>query len=76
MFPQVIPYFYKIPMGKRSGEDVSALEGELKEKLAKLNEASQYLPVRLKAKNTCIITFFWLQNQIILKICASIDTLN
>ena len=45
MFPQVIPYFYKIPMGKRGGEDVSALEGELKEKLANLNEASQCLPL-------------------------------
>ncbi|XP_056465346.1 glutathione S-transferase omega-1-like [Gadus chalcogrammus] len=37
-YSKVVPYFYKIPMGKRSGEDVSALEGELKEKLAKLNE--------------------------------------
>lgn len=32
------PYFYKIPMGRRNGEDVSGLEAELKEKLAKLNE--------------------------------------
>ncbi|XP_029304971.1 glutathione S-transferase omega-1-like [Cottoperca gobio] len=37
-FSKVIPYFYKIPMGRKKGEDVSALEGELKEKFGKLNE--------------------------------------
>ncbi|KAM4607662.1 glutathione S-transferase omega-1-like [Polymixia lowei] len=37
-FSKITPYFYKIPMGRRNGEDVSTLEGELKEKLAKLNE--------------------------------------
>lgn len=37
-FSKVVPYFYKIPMGRKNGEDVSALEGELKEKFAKLNE--------------------------------------
>ncbi|XP_013764851.1 glutathione S-transferase omega-1-like [Pundamilia nyererei] len=37
-FSKVIPYFYKIPMDKKKGEDVSGLEAELKEKFAKLNE--------------------------------------
>ncbi|KAL7383694.1 hypothetical protein ABVT39_016125 [Epinephelus coioides] len=37
-FSKVTPYFYKIPMGRRNGDDVSALEAELKEKFAKLNE--------------------------------------
>ncbi|XP_075997848.1 glutathione S-transferase omega-1-like [Genypterus blacodes] len=37
-FSKVTPYFYKIPMGRRNGEDVSGLEAELKVKLAKLNE--------------------------------------
>ncbi|XP_030603853.1 glutathione S-transferase omega-1-like isoform X1 [Archocentrus centrarchus] len=37
-FSKVIPYFYKIPTGRKNGEDVSGLEAELKEKLAKLNE--------------------------------------
>ncbi|XP_026210813.1 glutathione S-transferase omega-1 [Anabas testudineus] len=37
-FSKVIPYFYKIPAGKNSGEDVSALEVELKEKFGKLNQ--------------------------------------
>ena len=37
---QVTPYFYKIPMGKKNGEDVSGLEAELKEKLSKLNEVN------------------------------------
>ncbi|KAG5266514.1 hypothetical protein AALO_G00232950 [Alosa alosa] len=37
-FSKVTPYFYKIPMGKKNGEDVSSLEAELKEKLSKLNE--------------------------------------
>ncbi|XP_031434929.1 glutathione S-transferase omega-1 [Clupea harengus] len=37
-FSKVTPYFYKIPMGKKNGEDVSGLEAELKEKLSKLNE--------------------------------------
>lgn len=35
---QIVPYFYKIPMGRRNGDDVSGLEAELKGKLAKLNE--------------------------------------
>ncbi|KAJ8402752.1 hypothetical protein AAFF_G00364240 [Aldrovandia affinis] len=37
-FSKVTPYFYKIPMGRRSGEDISKLEEELKEKLNQLNE--------------------------------------
>lgn len=37
-FSKITPYFYKIPMGRRKGEDVSGLEAELKEKLSKLNE--------------------------------------
>ncbi|KAJ3609887.1 hypothetical protein NHX12_021981 [Muraenolepis orangiensis] len=37
-FSKVTPYFYKIPMGRRNGDDVSALEGELKEKLSKSNQ--------------------------------------
>lgn len=37
-FSKVTPYFYKIPMGRRNGDDVSALEGELQGKFAKLNE--------------------------------------
>ncbi|KAF4105783.1 glutathione S-transferase omega-1-like isoform X1 [Onychostoma macrolepis] len=37
-FSKVIPYFYKIPVGKTKGEDVSALEAELKEKLVQFNE--------------------------------------
>ncbi|XP_016313367.1 glutathione S-transferase omega-1-like [Sinocyclocheilus anshuiensis] len=37
-FSKVTPYFYKIPVGKTKGEDVSALEAELKEKLAQFNE--------------------------------------
>ncbi|XP_051504632.1 glutathione S-transferase omega-1 [Myxocyprinus asiaticus] len=37
-FSKVTPFFYKIPMGRKNGEDVSALETELKDKLSKLNE--------------------------------------
>ncbi|XP_070771912.1 glutathione S-transferase omega-1-like [Enoplosus armatus] len=37
-FSKVTPYFYKIPTGRKNGEDVSGLEAELKEKFAKLNE--------------------------------------
>ncbi|XP_006784058.1 glutathione S-transferase omega-1-like, partial [Neolamprologus brichardi] len=37
-FSKVIPYFYKIPTGRKNGEDVSGLEADLKEKFAKLNE--------------------------------------
>ncbi|XP_026992135.2 glutathione S-transferase omega-1-like [Tachysurus fulvidraco] len=37
-YSKVIPLFYKIPMGKNKGEDVSAIEAELKEKLSKLNK--------------------------------------
>uniref|UniRef100_A0A669D4J2 Glutathione S-transferase omega n=1 Tax=Oreochromis niloticus TaxID=8128 RepID=A0A669D4J2_ORENI len=36
-FSKVIPYFYKIPTGRKNGEDVSGLEADLKEKFAKLN---------------------------------------
>lgn len=35
---QIVPYFYKIAMGRKNGDDVSGLETELKEKLTKLNE--------------------------------------
>ena len=35
-----MPYFYKIPTGRKNGEDVSGLEAELKEKFTKLNEVS------------------------------------
>ncbi|KAG9337966.1 hypothetical protein JZ751_027303 [Albula glossodonta] len=38
-FSKIVPYFYKIPTGRRNGEDTSKLEEELKEKLVKLNEA-------------------------------------
>ncbi|XP_070818811.1 glutathione S-transferase omega-1-like [Chaetodon trifascialis] len=37
-FSKIIPYFYKIPMGRTRGQDVSGLEGELKQKFAKFNE--------------------------------------
>ncbi|XP_003964006.1 glutathione S-transferase omega-1 isoform X1 [Takifugu rubripes] len=37
-FSKIVPYFYKIVMGKKNGDDVSGLETELKEKLTKLNE--------------------------------------
>ena len=37
---QVITCFYKIPMGRNKGEDVTALEDELKDKFVKLNEVS------------------------------------
>lgn len=37
-FSKVTPYFYKIPMGRKNGDDVSGLEAELKEKFVKLNE--------------------------------------
>ncbi|MCI4376309.1 hypothetical protein PGIGA_G00187130 [Pangasianodon gigas] len=37
-YSKVIPLFYKIPMTRNKGEDVSALEAELKEKLSKLNK--------------------------------------
>nr|XP_040034422.1 glutathione S-transferase omega-1-like [Gasterosteus aculeatus aculeatus] len=37
-FSKVIPYFYKIPMLKKKGEDVSGLEAELKEKFSKLDK--------------------------------------
>ncbi|CAK6953126.1 glutathione S-transferase omega-1-like [Scomber scombrus] len=37
-FSKVTPYFYKIPTGRKNGEDVSGLEAELKEKFTKLNE--------------------------------------
>ncbi|TRY99574.1 hypothetical protein DNTS_032884 [Danionella cerebrum] len=38
-YSKVIPYFYKISMGKKRGEDVSTAEAEFKEKLVPLNEA-------------------------------------
>ncbi|XP_030627047.1 glutathione S-transferase omega-1 [Chanos chanos] len=37
-YSKVVPFFYKIPVAKRNGEDVTALEGELREKLSKFNE--------------------------------------
>ncbi|XP_072533096.1 glutathione S-transferase omega-1-like [Salminus brasiliensis] len=37
-YSKIIPLFYKIPGSKHKGEDVSALETELKEKLSKLNK--------------------------------------
>lgn len=37
-FSKITPYFYKIPMGKKNGDDVSGLVAELKEKFTKLNE--------------------------------------
>lgn len=40
-FSKVTPYFYKIPMGRKNGDNVSVLEGELKQKFAKLNEDLQ-----------------------------------
>uniref|UniRef100_A0A3B4FCV3 Glutathione S-transferase omega n=1 Tax=Pundamilia nyererei TaxID=303518 RepID=A0A3B4FCV3_9CICH len=71
-FSKVIPYFYKIPMDKKKGEDVSGLEAELKEKFAKLNEvghtfeasvtlAEYLLPVQiylyLTGSTLCLIRF-------------------
>lgn len=37
-FSKVTPYFYKIPTGRKNGEDVSALVEELKDKFAQLNK--------------------------------------
>uniref|UniRef100_A0A667Y862 Glutathione S-transferase omega n=1 Tax=Myripristis murdjan TaxID=586833 RepID=A0A667Y862_9TELE len=37
-FSKITPYFYKIPTGKRNGEDVSGLVAELKQKFSNLNE--------------------------------------
>ncbi|XP_060782086.1 glutathione S-transferase omega-1-like [Neoarius graeffei] len=37
-YSKIIPLFYKIPMTRVKGEDVSALEEELKEKFSKLNK--------------------------------------
>ncbi|XP_056147771.1 glutathione S-transferase omega-1-like [Lampris incognitus] len=37
-FSKITPYFYKIPLGRKNGENVLGLEGELREKLTKLNE--------------------------------------
>ncbi|XP_023696520.2 glutathione S-transferase omega-1-like [Paramormyrops kingsleyae] len=37
-FSKVVPFFYKIPIGKSKGEDTSAEEEELKGKFIKLNE--------------------------------------
>ncbi|XDV50310.1 hypothetical protein PO909_019384 [Leuciscus waleckii] len=39
LYSKVIPYFYKISMGKKRGEDVAAFEVEFTEKLSLLNEA-------------------------------------
>ncbi|XP_064418935.1 glutathione S-transferase omega-1 [Latimeria chalumnae] len=36
-FSKLQPYFYKIPMARKNGEDTSVLEGEFREKLGKLN---------------------------------------
>lgn len=33
-----MPYFYKIPMGRKNGDDVSGLEAELKEKFVKMDQ--------------------------------------
>lgn len=38
LFSKVTPYFYKIPVNRMKGEDVSALETELKDKLSQFNE--------------------------------------
>lgn len=35
------PFFYKIPMGKNKGEDVSELQAELKDKLTHLNKVGE-----------------------------------
>ncbi|XP_056291311.1 glutathione S-transferase omega-1-like isoform X1 [Pseudoliparis swirei] len=37
-FSKIVPLFYKIAMGRKSNEDVSGQEAELKNKLSKLNE--------------------------------------
>ncbi|XP_058508069.1 glutathione S-transferase omega-1-like [Solea solea] len=37
-FSKVVPYIFNIPMGRRKGEDVSGLEAEMKEKLAKFDK--------------------------------------
>uniref|UniRef100_A0A671NKJ8 Glutathione-dependent dehydroascorbate reductase n=1 Tax=Sinocyclocheilus anshuiensis TaxID=1608454 RepID=A0A671NKJ8_9TELE len=37
-YSKVIPYFYKISMGKKRGEDVSAAEVEFTDKVSQLNE--------------------------------------
>ncbi|KAI7805545.1 glutathione S-transferase omega-1-like [Triplophysa rosa] len=37
-FSKVTPFFYKIPMGKNKGADVSELQTELKDKLTHLNK--------------------------------------
>ncbi|XP_006630819.1 glutathione S-transferase omega-1 [Lepisosteus oculatus] len=37
-FSKLTPYFYKIPMAQKNGEDTSEMEGELKLKLGKFNE--------------------------------------
>lgn len=39
---QVVPYFYKISMGKKRGEDVSTAEAEFTEKLVQLNEVGEF----------------------------------
>uniref|UniRef100_A0A3Q3CW86 Glutathione S-transferase omega n=1 Tax=Haplochromis burtoni TaxID=8153 RepID=A0A3Q3CW86_HAPBU len=41
-FSKVIPYFYKIPMDKKKGEDVSGLEAELKEKFDLVNKKTKF----------------------------------
>lgn len=46
---QVIPYFYKISMGKKRGEDVSAAEVEFTEKLSQLNEVGWNTYIFLKS---------------------------
>uniref|UniRef100_A0A3B4FCM2 Glutathione S-transferase omega n=1 Tax=Pundamilia nyererei TaxID=303518 RepID=A0A3B4FCM2_9CICH len=63
-FSKVIPYFYKIPMDKKKGEDVSGLEAELKEKFAKLNELLKLLQklsvqiyLYLTGSTLCLIRF-------------------
>lgn len=42
---KIVPYFYKIMTGRTNGEDVSGLEAELKEKMAKLNEVRKHFRI-------------------------------
>ncbi|KAM3863309.1 glutathione S-transferase omega-1-like [Diretmus argenteus] len=36
-YSKITPYFYKIPIGKKKGEDISGMEAELKKKFVELN---------------------------------------
>lgn len=55
IFLQVTPYFYKIPMGRKNGEDVSGLVSELKEKLSNLNQVNHYYHISHKK---CIFQYY------------------